>query len=197
MKKTKIDPTEPNSPATALHSSSAEETRKESGQEKGKAAPENGESKTIRSKKFFLLLGFAGLVVVVGGLGTAAFLGWIGTPPWFSSEKPSSPSPVQPVIGPMIKLTPLIINLHEDAGDHYIKTTLILEIGQKDWLEEVQTRVPSIIDMLILTLGDKKMEELRRPELREELKKDLLRKANQQFSSGKIKQIYFDEFLYQ
>jgi flagellar FliL protein len=91
----------------------------------------------------------------------------------------------------------LIINLHEDAGDHYIKTTLILEIGQKDWLEEVQTRVPSIIDMLILTLGDKKMEELRRPELREELKKDLLRKANQQFSSGKIKQIYFDEFLYQ
>jgi flagellar basal body-associated protein FliL len=87
--------------------------------------------------------------------------------------------------------------LHEDAGDHYIKTTLVLEIGQRDWLEEVQTRVPSIIDMLILTLGDKKMEELRRPELREELKKELLRKANQQFPAGTIKQIYFDEFLYQ
>jgi flagellar FliL protein len=197
MKKTKINPTEPNSPSPALHSSSTEEPQKDSGQEKGKAAPENGESKTKRSTKFFFLLGFAGLVAVVGGLGAAVYLGWIGAPAWFSSKKPSSPGPIQPVIGPMIKLTPLIINLHEDAGDHYIKTTLILEIGQKDWLEEVQTRVPSIIDMLILTLGDKKMEELRRPELREELKKELLRKANQQFPSGKIKQIYFDEFLYQ
>jgi flagellar basal body-associated protein FliL len=38
---------------------------------------------------------------------------------------------------------------------------------------------------------------LRRPELREELKKELLRKANRHFPSKKIKQIYFDEFLYQ
>jgi flagellar FliL protein len=197
MKKKKIDPTESNSPASALHPPSTEEPQKDSGQEKGKAALENGESKTKPSKKFFFLLGFAGLVVLVGGLGAAAYLGWIGTPAWFSSKKPPSSGPAQPAIGPMIKLTPLIINLHEDAGDHYIKTTLVLEVGQRDWLEEVQTRVPSIIDMLILSLGDKKMEELRRPELREELKKELLRKANQHFPSGKIKQIYFDEFLYQ
>jgi len=48
-----------------------------------------------------------------------------------------------------------------------------------------------------LTLGDKKLEELRRPEKRDNLKKELLDKANQLFPSAKIKQIYFDEFLFQ
>ena len=97
----------------------------------------------------------------------------------------------------MIKMAPLIINLHENAGDHYIKATLVLEVTQKDWLEEVQARVPSLTDMMILTLGDKKLEELRRPEKRDNLKKELLDKANQLFPSAKIKQIYFDEFLFQ
>jgi len=97
----------------------------------------------------------------------------------------------------MLKMTPLIINLHESAGDHYIKTTLVLEIGQKEWMEEVQARMPSLTDMMILTLGDKKLEELRKPENRDHLKKELLEKANQQFPSAKIRQIYFDEFLFQ
>jgi flagellar basal body-associated protein FliL len=57
--------------------------------------------------------------------------------------------------------------------------------------------MPSLTDMMILTLGDKKLEELRKPENRNNLKKELLDKANQQFPSVKIKQIYFDEFLFQ
>jgi flagellar FliL protein len=196
MKKTKIDRSEPNPPPSAPSPSSAKESQKESGQEMGKAKPENGEVKTKRSKKILFLLGFAGLIFAAGGLGTAVYLGWIGAPAWFQSKK-SAPPPSLPTVGPMIKLAPLIINLNENAGDHYVKTTLVLEIGQKDWLEEVQARVPSLTDMMILTLGDKKLEELRKPEHRDNLKKELLRKANQQFPSGKIKQIYFDEFLFQ
>ena len=166
------------------------------GQEAGKANAENGEGKSKRPKKILLLLGLVGLLLVAGGLGAAAYLGWIGVPGWFQSKKPAPP-PSQPAVGPMIKMPPLIINLHENAGDHYIKTTLVLEVGQKEWLEEVQARMPSLTDMMILTLGDKKLEELRKPENRNNLKKELLDKANQQFPSVKIKQIYFDEFLFQ
>ena len=196
MKKTKIDQSEPNPSAPAPKPSSAKEPQRESGQETGKAKPENGEVKAKRSKKFFLLLGFAGFILVAGGLAAAAYLGWIGAPGWIQNKK-TTPPPSLPVVGPMIKMAPLIINLHENAGDHYIKATLVLEVAQKDWLEEVQARVPSLTDMMILTLGDKKLEELRRPENRDNLKKELLDKANQLFPSAKIKQIYFDEFLFQ
>lgn len=196
MKKTKIDRNEPNPPPSSPPASPAKELRKESGPETGKPKPEEGEGKPKRSKKRFLLLGFAGFLLAAGGLGGAAYLGWIGIPGWFQSKKPTPP-PSVPAVGPMIKMAPLIINLHESVGDHYIKTTLVLEVGQKEWVEEVQARVPSLTDMMILTLGDKKLEELRRPENRDNLKKELLEKANQQFSSAKIKQIYFDEFLFQ
>jgi flagellar basal body-associated protein FliL len=100
-------------------------------------------------------------------------------------------------IGPMVKMSPLIINLKEESGHHYIKASIVLEIGQKDWIEEVQSRVPLLTDLAILTLSDKRLEELKSSGAKENLKKELLMKVNQSLDSLKVKQIYFDEFLYQ
>lgn len=105
--------------------------------------------------------------------------------------------PASAAIGPMLKISPLIINLKDEGGRHYIKTTIILEIGQPEWLEEVRSRVPLLTDLAILTLGDKQLKELRNAEAKENLKKELLIKINQALGSPKVAQIYFDEFLFQ
>jgi len=105
--------------------------------------------------------------------------------------------PASAAIGPMLKISPLIINLKEEGGKHYIKTTIILEIGQPEWLEEVRSRVSLLTDLAILTLGDKQLKELQNAEAKENLKKELLIKINQALGSPKVAQIYFDEFLFQ
>ena len=71
----------------------------------------------------------------------------------------------------MVKLSPLVINLNEAGGRHYIKTTIVLEIEQKEWVEEVEKKIPSL-DEVISTLCDKRLEDLKRPQSREEIKKE-------------------------
>jgi flagellar basal body-associated protein FliL len=51
--------------------------------------------------------------------------------------------------------------------------------------------------MIIATLGEKKLADLKSPQGKEELRKELLAKAEKTLASPRIKQIYFDEFLLQ
>jgi flagellar basal body-associated protein FliL len=130
-------------------------------------------------------------------VGAAAYQGWIPLPGWHQEKKPEPVNPKPTDLGPMIKLSPLTLNLKEGEGGHYLKTTIVLEIGQKEWAPEVQGRISALTDLMIITLCDKSLEDLRRPEAKDHLKKELLAKANQSLDGQKIKQIYFDEFLFQ
>ncbi len=149
-------------------------------------------------KKRLLLFGGVGLVVLLGGVaGIGTYLGWIKIP-GMSSHKAAAPPPVKKVdIGPMVKMAPLIINLNDEGGRHYVKATVILEISQTEAAEEVKTKLLSLTDMAILMMGDKKLEDLRNPDAKENLKKEFLERSKQVVSEGKIKSIYFDEFLLQ
>lgn len=143
-----------------------------------------------------LIVAASGFVLIGGGVGAAIYLGWISIP-GFSSTKKTAVIPPPPRMGPMLKISPLIINLKEEGGRHYVKTTIVLEIGQNDWVEEVKSRIPLLTDLAILTLSDKRLEDLKNSAAKENLKKELLAKVNQALNSPKVNQIYFDEFLYQ
>jgi flagellar FliL protein len=99
--------------------------------------------------------------------------------------------------GTAIKMDPLVVNLNEPSGRHYLKTTIILEAGQKEWVEEIQRQIPSIMDMMITTLCDKKLADLQTPQSKDEIRKELLIRAQKTPAGSMIKHIYFDEFLYQ
>jgi flagellar basal body-associated protein FliL len=161
-------------------------------------APQAEAPKKPSKKRLIFLLGGAGIFFIGALSGAAIYLGWVEIPgPAFSNKTAqAAPKPVIDV-GPMVKLSPLIINLNESSSRHYLKMTLVLEIAKKDWVEDVQGRIPSLTDMVIVTLGDKRLEELRKCEARENVKKELLQKANQILAGEKIRRIYFDEFLFQ
>ena len=166
---------------------------------KGKEeAPKEEAPKKPSKKNLIFLLGGLGVFLIGAFAGTAVYLGWVEIPGMSFSNKTAQAAP-KPVIdvGPMVKLSPLIINLNESSSRHYLKMTLVLEIAKKDWVVDVQGRIPSLTDMVILTLGDKRIEDLRKTEAREKVKKELLQKANQILADEKIRQIYFDEFLFQ
>jgi flagellar FliL protein len=115
----------------------------------------------------------------------------------WAGEKKEEQAPSAREVGPMIKLGSLIVNLNEASTRHYIKTTIVLEVAQKEWVDEVHRRIPSLTDMIIATLGEKKLADLKSPQGKEDLRKELLAKAEKTLASPWIKQIYFDEFLLQ
>ena len=165
-------------------------------EEKLPSDPSPGGSK-IKGKKRLLIYGMAGLIFL-GGSAVAAFqLGWIPISGQVKNKKSESHIAEQTDMGPIVKLSPIVINLKDESGGHYLKATLVLEMGKNDKPEEIQSRMSGLMDTVILTLSDKRMEDLKLPESKETLKQELLQKINQQLDPKKVKGIYFDEFLYQ
>jgi flagellar FliL protein len=99
--------------------------------------------------------------------------------------------------GTTIKMNPLVVNLNEPNGRHYLKTTVVLEVGKKEWMEEVQKQIASVADTMIMTLCDKRLADLQTPQSKDEIRKELLDRAQKTPAGSMIKHIYFDEFLFQ
>ena len=157
-------------------------------------------------KRFaFVIYILAGMLIISGGIMGALLLGWIqiSSPPMESAEQKRVPgkaakSPEKPPeMGPTLKLSSLVINLNEPSGFHFVKVTVVLELGKADDLEKIKERTAPLTDTVILTLGDQRLTDLMNPEYRERLKKELSTRLNQRMPSQKIKKLYFDEFIYQ
>ena len=157
-------------------------------------------------KRFaFIIYILGGMLIISGGIMGALLLGWIqiSSPPVESAGnrggigKPANPAEKPPEMGPTLKLSSLVINLNEPSGFHFVKVTVVLELGKADDLEKIKERTAPLTDTIILTLGDQQLTDLMNPEYRERLKKELSTRLNQRMPSQKIKKLYFDEFIYQ
>jgi flagellar basal body-associated protein FliL len=137
------------------------------------------------------------VIIFVGLAGVALKLGWLVIPGLTREPGTEFHRIEKGGMGPIVKLNPLIINVKDEGGMSYLKTTIVLEVAKKNQIEEVTKRLPFLTDMVILTLGDKRLEELGQPGSKESLKQELLAKMNHSFPSNTIKQLYFDEFLYE
>jgi flagellar FliL protein len=144
-----------------------------------------------------LILPMVIVVIVLGLAGVALQMGWLAIPGLSIGSRAEISGYEKEETGPIVKLSPLIINLKDENGRSYLKTTIVLEVARKNQLEEVKKMLSLLTDMVIMTLSDKRLEELKQPESKENLKSELLSKMNQPFPSKMIKRVYFDEFLYE
>ncbi len=147
-------------------------------------------------KKVILVGGILG-ILLGGAVGMAAYLGYLPVMGRSDAKPSDSTSAKKLDIGETLKFSPLIINLNEENGRHYLKTTIVLELDDKKWTDPIQTRMSLFTDTIILTVSEKKLEDLRRGDFKERLKEELLEKFNGHLGQKGIRQIYFDEFLFQ
>jgi len=125
------------------------------------------------------------------------FLGFISAFGFFKGgEAKDIPRNVQEV-GPIIKMQPLTVNLKEESGRNYLRITVALEIGNKKFVDEVQSKMTQLTDLLITILCEKRLDDLKQPNFKEELKKEFLEKVTTHFPEGQIRQVLFEEFIYQ
>jgi len=177
-------------------------------------------------KKKLIIIGGAGLLLLII-LGVAAFFllkkdpdaeKKHGEEPTAEVHAPElNPSAT---IGPMIEIKEFIVNIISENERHYVKASLTIELvsghgaagggdskgggghgggdGAKDpATEEVNQRMPQIRDSILLLIGNKTYEELQDLQGKKQLKAELISKLNSILHKGKVKDIYFTDFVVQ
>lgn len=172
----------------------AEEGAKGQEQKEGEEqAPKGGMLKWI-------IIGVAAVVVLGGG----GFAGW-----WFflrspapatakaGEQKPGAPAGGAAVAGPIIPLTPFIVNLADPGGRRYLKITVEIELDKREGEAEFKGRVPEVRDQVILALSGKTFQQLQGGAGKQVLREELTARMNTILKTAKIKSIYFTEFVVQ
>lgn len=165
--------------------------------EKEDAGKEQGK----KSKKtLFIILGAVLLLLIVGGALAWFFL--FKKAPEANPEDPGEKVPIPQVmddtaIGPMVDIKEFIVNIISEDERHYVKAALTVELSDELAVEEFNQRLPQARDAILLLVGNKTYEELQDLQGKKQLKAELIMKLNSILKSGKVKAIYFTDFVVQ
>ncbi len=152
-------------------------------------------------KKLFLIIGLIAVVLLAGG-GTAAFLLMKKAPEAKEAKDPAKQVPVpdlnqQADIGPQVNIEEFIVNIISGDTPHYVKASLTVELTNPEVKAEVEKRMPQMRDAILLLIGNKTFEELQDLQGKKQLKAELTSKINSFLKTGKVKAVYFTNFVVQ
>lgn len=151
-------------------------------------------------KKLFIIIGAALLVLIIGGVLAWFFL--FKPEPEPENTDPGSEVPIPKVsdetsIGPMVDIKEFIVNIISEDERHYVKAALTVELSSETVQEEFNLRLPQVRDAILLLVGNKTYEELQDLQGKKQLKAELIHKLNSILKSGRVKAIYFTDFVVQ
>ncbi len=153
------------------------------------------------SKKKLIII-IAAAVVLLLIIAGAAFFFLKPAPEPVEEADPGLDVPVPEItvsqeIGPMVKIDEFIVNIISEEGRHYVKAALTIELDKEEALEETSKRMAQIRDAILLLVGNKTFEELHDLQGKKQLKAELVSKINSFLQTGKVKAIYFTDFVVQ
>jgi flagellar FliL protein len=155
--------------------------------------PEAGSSK----KKLIIIIAAVSVVLIGVGVGVFLFMG---------GEKEEKLSPEQEqaelekqakAVGPMVNIETFIVNIIDDEESRYLKASITVEVDAPEATMEIAQRMPQIKDAILLLVGNKTYGELRDLQGKIQLRAELLNKINSILLNGKVKRIYFTDFVVQ
>lgn len=156
-------------------------------------APEEGGG----SKKKLIIIIAAVLVLLIGG-GVAAFLLMGGEEEKISPEEEQAELEKQAKqVGPMVNIESFIVNILDDNESRYLKAAITLEVDSEETSMELTQRMPQIKDAILLLVGNKTFGELSDLQGKIQLRAELINKVNSILLKGKVKRIYFTDFVVQ
>jgi flagellar FliL protein len=94
-------------------------------------------------------------------------------------------------------LETFIVNIRDGDRDRYLKLKTELELSGDAAGSEISARMPEIKDIVISLLGSKSFEEVRTIEGKNLLREQLMVRINALLNSGKVKRVFFTEFVVQ
>lgn len=143
--------------------------------------------KGSRLKKWLVIVILLGLFV--GG-------GYAGWSFYFEGKYATSEAKVkdESVIGEM---DTFLVNLADPGGKRYLKISMKLVLDSAQAGQEFGERGPELRDNVLMLLSSKKYEDIATFSGKMALKQEAIARLNQRMNQGRVKDIYFTEFLVQ
>jgi flagellar FliL protein len=102
----------------------------------------------------------------------------------------------KPEPGQMIALDPFVINL-ADEDIKYLKIAINLELDSEKVKEEATNRIPQIRDTVLMLMTSKTSEDVKDVGGKLKLQDEMVSRINHNLTLGKVKSVYFTEFVMQ
>lgn len=100
-------------------------------------------------------------------------------------------------VGIMFPLELFTVNLLSESGRRYLKVEMNLELEGEELALELESKKPVLRDVIIRILSGKSLEEISTVKGKETLKEEIVNDLNQRVKDGKIKNVYFTDFVVQ
>ncbi len=101
------------------------------------------------------------------------------------------------VVGPMFAVDNMIVNLMSEGGARYAKFSIAFELDAQELAPEMMNKKPIATDIIIAAISAKTAEELMTMKGKEALKNEIMEKMNERLKDGRIKNVYFTNFVVQ
>ncbi len=103
----------------------------------------------------------------------------------------------KPDIGPIFPMDTFIVNLMDPMGKRYLKVTLDLELSNEKMKPEMDKRLPQLRDAILTLLSSKSFKDVSDLSGKYQLRAEILATINRYLKTGKVKNVYFTEFIVQ
>ena len=146
----------------------------------------------------WIIIGVVVLVLAGGG-----YVGWSMLNPQpdqsgaDGGQVPDTEAVKEVEVGVMFDMDPFVVNLNEAGGKRYLKAKIEIEFVGENVRSELANRLPQLRDVVLLHLSSKSLDEIRSVDGKIELKNALIKRINQVLKQGKIRNLYFTQFVIQ
>ena len=160
---------------------------------------QEGEEEEQPVRKFPLKWIIIGVIVLV--LAGGGYVGWTMLNPLLKQtgaeggQAPDTEAVIE--VGAMFDMDPFVVNLNEAGGKRYLKSKIEIEFVGDNVRLEMDQRLPQLRDVILLHLSSKTLDEIRSVDGKIELKNALIKRINQVMKLGKIRNLYFTQFVIQ
>lgn len=149
-----------------------------------------------KSKKVLIIIVVVLVLLIGAGVGAFLFMG--GDEEKISPEEEQAQLEMQAKqVGPMVNIDSFIVNILDDQESRYLKAAITLEVSSEAVSTELSQRMPQIKDAILLLIGNKTFSELSDLQGKIQLRAELINKVNSILLKGKVKRIYFTDFVVQ
>lgn len=98
--------------------------------------------------------------------------------------------------GKIVPLETFIVNLAGSKGRRIAKVNIELELAGEKVFTEIEHRKAQIRDIIIILLSSKTYDQVSNREGKDQLREEIKDTVNSFLTQGKIKNVYFTEFIY-
>lgn len=159
-------------------------------------ADENSAGEEKKSPMTLIII----LVVVVLLLGGGGVVGWMmlsGDEDLAALEAGGDDGSREGTEALNFPLETFVVNLNDPGGKRYLKTKIELEYTNERLADEFNARLPQLRDVILLLLSSKTLAEIQGIEGKIALRRELIMRINQLLNRGKVRNLYFTQFVIQ